>query len=269
MATRFPQPAALLAAVALGALIRPWFAPPPAHADDARVERLEARLRVLERRGFGDPATQPPLDSPLVYLRGQTKDTPPGHTSQILSLVHEVTAKQAFPWPLYIQLASAHDRGDAVGATVRLTTTGDGWGTGFHTETFHDAGKGTTIGVNVEPHKRVDTGRSIGMNIQAIDWSMQGAAPPITTIDEAINLQCAPKARFRDGIRFDHGSRGGRAIAIDGQWETGLDLGMAPVDFGGKDGVRLAWNPAEKALEVRERGSGKVLGTLARRTAGR
>ncbi len=252
----------LVVGLAAGFLLRT--ATTPAHADDDSMPRLQARVRELERRAFGDPATQPPLDSPVTYLRGQSKDTPPGHTTQILSLVSEVTAKQAFPWPLYIQLTSAHDRGDAVGATVRMTTTGDGWGSGFHSETFHDDGSGTTIGVNVEPHKRVATGRSIGVNIQAVDWAMHGKAPETTTIDEAINIQSAPKARFRDGIRFDHGSRGGRAIAIDGAWESGIQLGASPIDFGGDDGLRLTWNKETRRLEVRDRRSGGVVAILAR-----
>ena len=253
----------VILAVLAGVLLRPVVAPAPASADQAEIERLKQRLAALERREFGDPATQPPLDSPLVYRRGQDTDTPPGATRQILSLIHEVKAKQAFPWPLYIQLTSAHDRGDAVGATVRLTTTGDGWGSGFHAETFHDAGKGTTIGVNVEPHKKVADGRSIGMNIQAVDWAMDGTTPPITVVDEAINIQTAPKARFNDGLRFDVGSKGRRAIAIDGNWETGLDLGSAAVDFGGKDGIRLAWNPARNRIEFIDRKTGTVLKSIA------
>ncbi len=252
----------LAAAAFAGALIRPVFAPEPARADDPEIARLRERIAALERRQFGDPVPLPPLDSAITYRRGQEKDTAPGYTQQILSLIHDVKAKQAFPWPLYIQLTTAHDRGDAVGATVRLTGSGAGWSTGFHTETFHNAGTGTTIGVNIEPHKTVATGRSIGMNIQAVDWVMEGQAPPRTTIDEAINIQTAPKARFRDGLRFDEGSKGGRAIAIDGKWETGLDLGTAGIDFGGKDGVRLAWNTERKRVEFRDRQSGKVLSAV-------
>ncbi|MFM7322395.1 MAG: hypothetical protein ACKO5K_12845 [Armatimonadota bacterium] len=264
MLPSLPKSCSLAVAVIAGFLLRTVIASPPAHADDDAITRLQSRVQALERRAYGDPANLPPLDSPITYLRGQSKDTPPGYTTQILSLVHEVTAKQAFPWPLYIQLTSAHDRGDAVGATVRMTTTGDGWGTGFHAETFHDAGAGTTIGVNIEPHKRVDSGRSIGVNIQAVDWAMQGKAPETTTIDEAINIQSAPKARFRDGIRFDAGSRGGRAIAIDGNWDSGIHLGASPIDFGGDDGVRLTWDPAARRLVVRDRRTGAVVATLAR-----
>lgn len=257
------RPIALAAALIAGALLRPVFVPTPARADDPEMDRLKARIAALERRSFGDPATQPPLDSSLTYLRGQRTDTPPGYTHQILSLISEVTAKQAYPWPLYIQITTAHDRGDAVGATARVTSTGDGWSSGFHAETFHDAGQGTTIGLNIEPHKKVEAGRSIGVNIQAVDWQMAGEAPPVTTIDEAINVQSAPKARFRDGLRFDKGSRGGRAIAIDGDWQTGIDLGSAPIALGGDDGVLLRFSPERRRLEVVARRTGKVVGTLS------
>jgi len=48
---------------------------------------------------FGDPATQPPLDSPVVWMRGQQQSTPAGYTTEILSLIHEVSADRSYPWP--------------------------------------------------------------------------------------------------------------------------------------------------------------------------
>ena len=40
----------------------------------------------------------PPLDSAVTWTRGQSADTPPGHTRELLSPISEVTAKQAFSW---------------------------------------------------------------------------------------------------------------------------------------------------------------------------
>jgi hypothetical protein len=252
----------LVAALALGVFLRPLLAP----AQDPELAALRKRVAALEatqaRRSFGDPATQPPLDSSLTYLRGQSTDTPPGHTQEILSLISEVTAKQAYAWPLYIQLTSAHDKGDAVGATTRIITTGAGWSTGFHTETFHDAGTGTTIGVNVEPHKKVDTGRSIGLNIQAVDWAMTGPTPPLTTIDEAINVQTATQARFRTGLHFDTNSQGERAIGLDGTWRVGLDLGSAPLAFEHGEGVSVRFSKPRQRLEFYDTKSGRTLAYL-------
>ena len=252
----------LLVALVLGVLVRPLLAP----AQDPELAALRQRVAALEaaqaRRSFGDPATQPPLDSSLTYLRGQKTDTPPGHTQEILSLISEVTAKQAYAWPLYIQLTTAHDKGDAVGATTRIISTGAGWSTGFHTETFHDAGTGTTIGVNIEPHKKVEAGRSIGLNIQAVDWAMNSATPPLTTIDEAINIQTAPQARFATGLHFDTNSRGERAIGLDGNWRVGLDLGSAPLAFQHDDGISLRYVKAKQRLEFYETKSGRTLAYL-------
>ena len=252
----------------LGALLRPTLAPSPARADDAALQKLQERVAVLEaaqsRRTFDAPVNLPPLDSSVTWTRGQSADTPPGHTRELLSLISEVTAKQAFAWPLYIQLTTSHDRGDGVGATVRLTSTGDGWASGFHAETFHDSGKGTTIGVNVEPHKKVDNGRSIGVNIQAVDWAMAGVAPKLTTIDEAINVQSAEKARFLAGLRFDAGSRGERAIALDGDWKVGLDLGNSPLQLHHGDGIGMRFDARKQRLEFYDTKTGRTLGFLPR-----
>src|SRR2546426_11973995 len=114
-----------------------------------RVAALEQQLKQLQqaltdvthrRESFGDLATPPPLDSPVLWKRGQSTDL--NGTHEILSLVHEVTAKKSYPWPLFVQLKTLHDEGDGVGVCVNLIKGGAGWGSAYHADTFH-SGTGT------------------------------------------------------------------------------------------------------------------------------
>jgi len=125
----------------------------------------------------------------------------------------------------YIQLTTAHNEGDADGATVRLMKSGNGWATAYHAETFHDGGNGSTIGVNIEAHKKVDSGRSVGVNIQSVDWQIDGSTQDPTVVDRAISVQCHSKANFTTGLHFDETSKGMRALWIQGRWDVGIDTG--------------------------------------------
>jgi hypothetical protein len=178
--------------------------------DELRQEVIELRKHIATLESpvlhtyevFGDPAEQPPLDSSVIWMRGQRSSTPSGYTTQILSLISEISGDVSYPWPLYIQLKTSHNRGDADGVTVRLIKNGNGWGTAYHAETFHDAGNSSTIGVNIEAHQKVDEGRSIGLNIQSVDWQMDGSYRD-TTIDRAISIQSHPRAQWLTGVHFD------------------------------------------------------------------
>jgi hypothetical protein len=113
------------------------------------IATLTAQVKALARRnetwGDGLNVVQPPLDSPVIWMRGQKKSTGPSYTTEILSLIHEVTAKRSYAWPLYIQLKTAHDDGESAGGTVRVMKSGNGWVAGYHAETFHDKGNGSTL----------------------------------------------------------------------------------------------------------------------------
>ena len=63
------------------------------------------------------------MDSPVVWSKQHDEDGQNG-THSVLALIQNETAATAFPWPLYIQLTTAHQMGDAVGAYVRLNKTG-------------------------------------------------------------------------------------------------------------------------------------------------
>ena len=145
----------------------------------------------------------PPLDVPVVWQRRHTQSGPPGATHGILALVAEATGDTSFPWPLYIQLTTSHNKGDAVGSTVRLTQLGNGWGAAFHTDVYHQ-GPSTSIGANIEITKKVDDGRAIGINIQS-----KGL-----TTDAAINIQTAPI----------NPSSANAPPQPTGKWNTGIHL---------------------------------------------
>jgi hypothetical protein len=207
-------------------------------------------------------ASLPPLDCPVVWQRRHTAASGPGATHGILSLVAESATDTAYPWPLYIQLTTSHNHGDAAGASVRLTQTGNGWGAAFHTDLYHQGG-GTSIGANVEVTKKTDAGRAIGVNIQS-----KGAKT-----DEAIHIQTAPsgsqEGSWETGVHFEKSCKGNRAIWIEGAWDTGLDLGANSLAMAAGSRVyledtrqvSLTFNAEAKRVEFRHGDS--VIGYLA------
>jgi hypothetical protein len=154
---------------------------------------------------------------------------------------------------------------------VRLIKDGDGWGTAYHAETFHDDGNGTTIGVNIEPHKGKDVGRSIGLNILSVAWQMDGNVRD-TVIDEAVNINCEPRTQFQTGMRFHQASRGVRAIWIQGDWDVGLDTGDncirmnagSELCFEETRRFYIKYNPDMGRIEFHNRGDGedRVIGYI-------
>ncbi|XSG77586.1 hypothetical protein ACP8Y2_11330 [Herpetosiphon llansteffanensis] len=184
-------------------------------------------VHTLDRKG--EPLNYPiPLDSMVQWQRREDPNQVLG-TSQILSLVHENTKPHAYPWTLSTFLRTNHNQGDAVANFVRLQNHGGGWAAGFHAETYHRNNGGASIGANIEAHSESSSGRVIGLNVLAVDWNIddQGMQkPPIATkLSEAINVQSFPQASWKTGLNFDLGSKGDRAIWIQGTWKTGIDVG--------------------------------------------
>jgi hypothetical protein len=231
------------------------------------VAQLNGKLAALTSpvlhatENFGDSAEQPPLDSPVIWMRGQKQSTPPEYSVEILSLIQEVVAERSYPWPLYIQLTSSHNEGHAVGAYVRLIEKGNGWGTSFHTDVIHE-GTGTTIGSNIEVTKKTTDGRAIGVNIQSKGhWT-----------EEGINLQSDSTSGWKTGIHFDDGSKGTRGIWMQGKWDVGIDMGDnairmnqgAELCFDETRRFYVKYNPDTNRIEFHNRGDGedKVIGYI-------
>ncbi len=184
-------------------------------------------VHTLDRKG--EPLTYPiPLDSMVQWQRRDEPNQLLG-TSQILSLVHENTKPHAYPWTLSTFLRTTHNQGDATANFVRLQNHGGGWAAGFHAEAYHRNNGGATIGANIEVHSESTNARIIGMGVLAVDWNIDDQGnqkPPITTkLSEAINVQSFPQAAWKTGLNFDLGSKGDRAIWIQGTWKTGIDVG--------------------------------------------
>lgn len=170
----------------------------------------------------------PPLDSPIVWTRQHDEDGTIG-THQTLSIIQKETASHSFPWPVYIQLETEHNEGDAVGIYIRKNSTaGTGWSAAYHTDLYNTAAyRGTTIGANIEivnPAKPL--ARAIGINVLARnDNGGLGG-------DAALNIQ---NGFWDHGIHFDVNSNGETALKVDGTWGAGLDLkGNSLLMAGGK-----------------------------------
>ncbi len=227
---------------------------------------------VAQAQNFGSPTILPPLNSSLVYscTLETSKSDCSGCSAQIMSLVMELkndSSKSAVhPWPLYIQLRTNHDRGDAVGAYARMITSGAGWSAGLHSEGIH-SGTGTTIGSNIEQSNQSGRGRVIGLNIQA--KSGYADVDKNNWSDEAINIQSDPRSGWKAGLKFnqvslekgivfDTGSSGKTAIDVAGRFERGLDLNgnTLVLGRGGKivldaEEVVLLFNKEARQIEIR------------------
>ncbi len=211
----------------------------------------ETVLHTFETFSVTQPPV-PPLNSPIVWSRQHDEDGTVG-THQTLSIIQKETASHAFPWPLYIQLETEHDEGDAVGVYVRKNSTaGAGWSTAYHTDLYNTAAyTGTTIGANIEvvnPAK--PNARAIGVNVMArSDGGGLGG-------DAALNVQ---GGSWDHGIHFDIGSFGGTALKVDGTWDAGVDLngndlrlGCGRLVLGEDEGgeVALKYDPSRKRIII-------------------
>lgn len=247
-----------------------------------RVAALWAAVTLLAAQGaawaqqvqnFGSPTQLPALNSPIVFSRtlSTSNSECPLCTAQIMSLVMDLkndsTKSTLFPWPLYIQLTTNHDRGDAVGAYARMISSGAGWSAGLHTEALH-SGTGTSIGTNIEQSNLSGRGRVIGLNIQAKN-GFSGLGKNRWS-DEAINIQSDSSAGWKTGLKFnqvslekgiafDTESSGKTAIDVAGRFERGVDLhgNSLFLGRGGKivldeeEKVELSFNKQLRQIEIR------------------
>lgn len=184
-------------------------------------------------------ATLPPLDTPIAFSRRDTLADPSGSadTHTLLALVHEVmpAATTSSPMTAFVQLITAHTFGDAVAACVRLLKRGAGWAAGYHVEAYHQTAASvpgtddTTIGVNVELHREAQSGRVLGVNVQATEGAL----------DAAYNVSAAPAGTLETGYATDTDSAGTRALWVQGAWQVGLDLGNAPLRLAAGTPIQL------------------------------
>jgi len=212
-----------------------------------------------------------PLGSSVQWERREDVEDPQPGTTQVLSLVHENNKATAFPWTLSTLLRTKHTSGEAAANFVRLSNYGGGWGAGFHAEAYSRGGS-PTLGTNIEMHRQSGTGRVIGVNVHAVDWDIddQGAQtqPKPTLLSEALNVQCDPQASWETGLHFDNGSRGTRAIWVEGSWTVGLDMGSnnirmdagSKIFFEGSSMVYMMYNAAAARIEFRY--GSRVLGYI-------
>lgn len=185
------------------------------------------------------PTTMPPMDAPVRYVRTLSASDGAGRadhtTHDVVGVYMENLTGSALrhPWPLFVDLRTNHAAGSG-GVTVysRLRNEGSGWAASFHTDTIA-SGTGTTIGVNIEPTPMA-AGRVIGLNIQTT--SHYQGVPATRGANQAINIQSGPGMTYGDGVLFDGAacgtgirfgptSHGARAIAIEGSYPVGIDLG--------------------------------------------
>jgi hypothetical protein len=193
----------------------------------------------------------PPLNTPILFGRMTTNEIANG-TGNIMALIYEqgVSASPTYPWPLYVQLDSHHDRGDATGINTRYFSRGAGWGAVMHSE-GRAFSTGTVIGSNIEMAPMTGSeARIIGINVQAKNGN--GQDNPNIWSSHAINIQSGAGVGWNEGIRFDKNvhtvnaiyfdpnSWGQRAFYVDSaHYSVGVDTGATPVALGMHAGSKV------------------------------
>ena len=129
---------------------------------------------------------------------------------------------------------SAHESRSRVGRSVTISrasaTGGARWAASFHTDTIA-SGTGHDDQVNIEPTPMA-AGRVIGLNIQTTSHKASLRRAARTNV----NIQSGPGMTYGDGVLFDGAacgtgirfrptSHGARAIAIEGSYPVGMNLG--------------------------------------------
>jgi len=196
------------------------------------TRKVDPGIPLHTRETFSPRAPEvPPLDSSVTWSRQHDEDGT-FQTHEMLSLIFNETANKSYAWPVYIQLTTVHEQGDATGTYVRMhKDRGNGWAAAYHTDLMSGplAG-GCNIGANIEITNPSPNLRAIGVNIQQED----------KYADAAINVQnneLKESGPWTYGLHFDTGSHGKTAIQIDGSWSKGLDVG--PNDIHMAAGTRL------------------------------
>jgi hypothetical protein len=161
---------------------------------------------------LGEPTTQP-LDTMLLFERGDEHNDDRPMTHEVLSLIHEEKGRKSYPWTIYASLATHHEVGDACVLCSRLHKHGPGWSTGLHSEVFNH-GRAVALGANIEMSSDYDGPEPtevIGLNIQAT-----GGPRPMQ-----YGLQIHEgQGRFEKGI----GLKGSGKVGLDvsGKYEAGV-----------------------------------------------
>jgi hypothetical protein len=194
----------------------------------------------------------PPLDSSVVWARQHNEDGT-AETHEMLSLIYNETGVNSFPWPVYIQLSTVHEHGDACGTYVRmLKNGGNGWAASYHTDLISGpTAGGVNIGTNIEITNPSPKLRAIGVNIQQEDQYADAAINVQNNEDKA-------SGPWNYGIHFDVNSHGKKAIQVDGTWSAGLDVGSNDIFmdagtrlfFASGEKVALRYNSESKQLEI-------------------
>lgn len=196
--------------------------------------------------GAGDPERFPPVNAPLDYRRFNEAGNPGGiaFTHSLMSLQHQnnlAPGSFSFPWTLFINLDTNHDRGDGVASYLRLHNRRDGWATGSHVDAIAH-GQGTTLGTNVETIDRYGDAFIVGMNVQNKgfigDVGMQIQTGPLPRSHPwwqpgmnggwETGIRLAGHSRsghYGTGIELGRRTTGNRGLWIRGDFNTGIDLG--------------------------------------------
>ena len=161
----------------------------------------------------GKPPVQP-LDTMVLFERGDENNAEHAGTHEVQSLIHEEKGKRSFPWTLYASLATHHDEGDACVVCARLHKYGAGWSSGLHSEVFNH-GRAVALGVNIEmqnDYSGPEATEVIGLNIQPT-----GGTRPM---QYAIQIQDG-KGRFETGIGIQ--GKGKTVIDLTGDYTVGIN----------------------------------------------
>jgi hypothetical protein len=164
----------------------------------------------------GNPPT-PPLDTMLLFERGDEENGKTNGTRQVLSLIHEEKSHASYPWTIYASLDTHHEIGDACVLCSRLHKNGPGWSTGLHSEVFNHA-RAVAIGTNIEMSNDAPADVKtdvIGMNIQAVSGTrpLQYAIH----IHDHENMQ----THFETAIALD--GRGTNGVDLSGKFDVGIN----------------------------------------------
>lgn len=226
-----------------------------------------------------DPDEFAPINAPLDYRRYNEAANPgdAGYTHMLMSLQHlnEVPPDStSYPWSLFVNLDTNHDRGDAVGSIVNLWKRGSGWSTAYHADVFA-YGSGAAIGSNIETYDLgEDRSHLIGLNVQNKahrgSAGLQVQTGPLPEShpwwepgmdggwNAGLRLSGMPGAgHYRTGIEFDRYTHGRYGLRMLGRFETGIDLGDnslrvnggVPIELDGRSGVALRYNPDLARIE--------------------
>lgn len=170
---------------------------------ESRLKKSGESLTTHVRQG--EPPVQP-LDTMVLFERGDDNNAPNPGTHEVLSLIHQEKGKRSFPWTIYASLETHHEEGDACVLCSRLHKHGPGWSAGLHSEVFNHA-RAVALGANIEMSNDFagpEPTQVIGLNIQAV----KGPRP----------MQYGIQVHDGEG-HFDKG------IGLNGKGKAALDLG--------------------------------------------